>query len=324
MPPDAKAKLTAMAKSVNTLAGGLRMEDKLIWMQVIFMNMLGSKQKGILLALLSTLPLGMSAVFFKCMLEYINLETGNLLWFIFQSISFIFVSAIFKRIKAYEEILKNFKDLFLFAFITFLAVLTWSYGIFYDGPIVTGFLLRFSDVFAILFGFLIIRERPSKVEALGIFLAVFGALYMGYSGTSGFTLFPIVSALFHGVAALFVKVYARKIDYFYLMGGRSTYVLLFVIPYTFFSRRMQITFSAIVFLHAFLGASIGAFLGWLLFYKSLSLVDLSIATACKAFNPFVTVLLSIVVLSAMPTINQMVGGGLIALGITIIGFKQKV
>jgi uncharacterized membrane protein len=195
---------------------------------------IGIRQKGILLALLSTVPLGISSVFFKCMVEFVNLETANFLYFIFQNISFVLISAVYKRIETYEKLLKKFKEMFLFAFITFLAVLTWCYGIFYDGPIVTGFLLRFADVFTILLGFLLLKEKPSKVEGLGIALVIFGALLLGYSRYARFAFFPLLSALFHALAALLVKLCVRKIDYFSLMGARSTYTLLFIVPYTFF------------------------------------------------------------------------------------------
>jgi drug/metabolite transporter (DMT)-like permease len=285
--------------------------------------MLSTEQKGIFLALSSTIPLGISTVFYRYLLEFVNVETGIILWFIFQSFGFALFSIIFKKRKTYRKLFKNLKELTIFGMLTSGAVLTWCYGILYNGPVVTSFLLRFSDIFAVIFGFLLLKERPSQIEALGIFTAICGALLIGYNGPMQIVSIPLVSASLYALATLLVKVYVKKIDYFTLMGARSTYPLLFILPFTYFSGKIHMIFPSVALLYTFLGSVMGAFLGWLLFYKSLSLIRLTIASACKAINPFVTVLFSLVLLGMQLTVNCIVGGILISFGILLIGLKQK-
>jgi len=62
----------------------------------------------------------------------------------------------------------------------------------------------------------------------------------------------------------------------------------------------------------------GAFLGFFLFFKSLSFYELSKAVAIRSIEPFFVVILSLIILGLLPSGKQLIGGTMIVAGIVIL------
>lgn len=105
-----------------------------------------------------------------------------------------------------------------------------------------------------------------------------GAISLTYGGNGTNLISTIVllgSAFCYAIASLLAKIYVKRMDAPSLAGGRSIFILFFVSAYTVLMGRMQTGISTNVFVLAFLGAFMAPFLGRLLFYKSLSLLEIS-------------------------------------------------
>ena len=68
---------------------------------------------------------------------------------------------------------------------------------------------------------------------------------------------------------------------------------------------------------------VGAFLGFFLFYKSLSFYEVSKAIAVRSIEPFFAVILALVILITIPTLSELIGGTLIVLGIIILSLRGR-
>jgi drug/metabolite transporter (DMT)-like permease len=67
-----------------------------------------------------------------------------------------------------------------------------------------------------------------------------------------------------------------------------------------------------------LGSTTGLVIFNWLRYRALAYIDLSTLSTLSTLNPFVVILLSLLILSQMPTLNQLLGGCLIVLGVILI------
>jgi drug/metabolite transporter (DMT)-like permease len=125
----------------------------------------------------------------------------------------------------------------------------------------------------------------------------------------------------------FSKTYIKNIDAIYLARGRVFFTLLFFGSFSFLTGRIQYPISIEVMLYALIGAFFGAFLGWMAFFKALSYIEVSKSISIRSIESFFTAISAFLILGLVPTVNQLVGGaliiiGIIALGQTKLGAKQ--
>jgi drug/metabolite transporter (DMT)-like permease len=287
---------------------------------------MNNKQKGILFSILTSISIGLNVVIGKLLVDVVNAETMNVLWFAFASILFIFLFVLSGKRKNFSTILKNWKKIIIISFLVTIGALLWTYGILYAGPTNVAFLIQFTTVFTILLGIIFLKEKFTKLEGFGILIAVIGILFLTYGNIEikiFSTLIILGAAFCFSLSNFFSKIYVKNIDAVSLAGGRSIFIFLLTLSYSLFAGKLQLNIPTLAFGYAFLGALTGAFLGFILFYKALEVFEISKSMAIRTIEPFLTAIFSFFILSMIPTQNQIGGGVLIVLGIIILSLTKR-
>lgn len=285
------------------------------------------KKKGILFSILSG-SLAISPVLFSLSMNSINPETTNLLQTFFASILFVVLFFSLRKTTYFKTIIKNWKMPAVIGFFVFLGGLLYTYGIFYSGPTTASFIIQFTSIFTVLFGLIFLKERFTKLEGLGVVLAIIGLLIMSYSNVkieNLSVLILLVGALFFALSNLFSKIYVKNVNPIALAGGRTMFIFLFFLIFSLLTGKLQTNIPTAILGYGFLAGITGAFLNFILSFKALELIEVSkVSLITSSIGPFSTMIYSFIILSSIPTLNQLLGGTLIVLGIaTLILAKGK-
>ena len=284
---------------------------------------MSSKQKGILFAVSASLMFGLSPVFVRLTLDFVNVETMNVLFTGFASLCFVPLLAAFKR--HFNSIRGNWRKVALMSSLSAAGSMLFTYGISLYGPVNAVFLVQFTAVFTILFGVAFFKERFTKLEATGIFLAVVGVFVLAYGDLSlelvG-TAVLLTAALFFALANSLSKVHVKNVNPVALAGWNSMLMFLFIFAYTFLAGKLETAFPSETFIYAFLGSVTGVVLSFILFFKALQVFEVSKAATIRTMEPFLTTVFSFIILSLTPSTNQLLGGALIVVGIIALSLTK--
>lgn len=282
---------------------------------------MNNEEKGIFFSVLTSLSIGFNIIVGKLLVNIVNVETMNTLWFMSASILFILFFILSGRKKSFKIILERKKEIFFISILSAAGSILWAYGIVYVGPNNLAFILQLTTVFIVIMGFLFLKERFTKLEFVGIIIAIGGALALAYNN-SEMNLVGIMIALgvavCYSVSNLISKVYVKRIDPLTMSGGRAIFIFLLVFGYALVTNRLQTSIPLSAFPYAFLGALTGAFLGFIFFFKALEKIKISSVMTIRTMEPFLTVVFSFFILSVSPTQNQILGGALIVIGVAIL------
>ena len=279
-------------------------------------------QKGIALTLLSTVFNASTYLLTRLILNLTNVETMVVLWFFWGNIIFFLYLLLSKGFtKIFNEIKRNLKKLAFLGLVNSVSGILWGYGILFGNLTTVTFLFRFEVIFAVLLGIIFLKEKLTLLEFFGIILAIVGAFVIVYSGQLIFelgNLIILVAAFFTAIVFFITKIYLKKISSFSLAYSRTVFIFVFIGIYSLILGKINFVFSTDLLILTFLAAFVGAFLGFILFYKSLSFYEISKATAVRSIEPFFAAIFSLIFLSLVPTFSQLLGGTLIVVGIVIL------
>jgi drug/metabolite transporter (DMT)-like permease len=283
------------------------------------------KQRGVLFAVLASLMFGLSPVFVRLVVDFVNVETMNVLFTVFASLCFVVGFGAFK--KAYfRSILSNWRKVALMSLFSAAGSLLFTYGIFLYGPVNAAFLIQFTAVFTILFGVAFFKERFTRLEAVGVLVAVAGVFILAYDDLTlevVSTLVLLAAALFFASANSLSKVYVENVNPVALAGGNSMFVFLFVFAFAVLSGRLETAFPSVTLVYAFLGSVTGVVLSFALFFKALEVFEVSKTATIRTMEPFLTAVFSFAILAFTPTVNQLVGGVLIVVGVVVLSLTKE-
>ena len=283
------------------------------------------KNKGILYSVSASLLFGLSPVFIRLMLGSVNIETLNVLLTAFSTSFFVIVLFLSKRTLHFKVIFRNWKKVGLLGFVTAAFSLVYVYGIHVSGPNNAAFLLQFATVFTIMFGVVFLKERFTKVEGLGILVAVVGVFVLAYGNLSvevAGTLILLCASLLGAVSGLLSKVYVKDVNPFALAGGNSMFVCLFIFLYVFIIGKLEVTFPPEAVFYAVLASLLTVVFSFILLYKALEVYEVSKTATIRTMEPFFTVIFSFAILALSPTLNQLYGGILIIVGVVILSLTK--
>jgi drug/metabolite transporter (DMT)-like permease len=282
------------------------------------------KQRGVLFAVSASLMFGLSPVFVRLTLDFVNVETMNVLFTAVASLCFVVLFAVFKRVH-FNSILGNWRKVSLISLLSAVGSMLFTYGISLYGPVNAAFLVQFTAVFTILFGVAFFKERFTPLEAAGILLAVVGVFVLAYGDLS---LEIIGAAVLLSAALLFAsanslsKAYVKKVNPVALAGGNSMFMFLFIFAYTVLAGKLETAFPSETLVYAFLGSITGVFLSFILFFKALQVFEVSKAATIRTMEPFLTAIFSFAILALTPTANQLLGGALIVIGVVVLSLTK--
>jgi len=282
------------------------------------------KQRGVLFAVSASLMFGLSPVFVRLTLDFVNVETMNVLFTAVASLCFVALFAAFKGVH-FRSILGNWRKVALMSLLSAAGSMLFTYGISLYGPVNAAFLIQFTAVFTILFGVAVFKERFTRLEAVGILLAVVGVFVLAYGDLS---LEIVGTAVLLGAALLFAsanslsKVYVEKVNPVALAGGNSMFMFLFIFAYAVLAGKLETAFPSETVVYAALGSLTGVVLSFILFFKALQVFEVSKAATIRTIEPFLTAIFSFAILALAPTANQLLGGALIVVGVVVLSLTK--
>ena len=284
------------------------------------------RRRGVLFAVSGSLLFGLSPVFVQLTLDFVNVATMNVLLTAFACLCFVAAFVVFRKASYFRSIFGNWRRLGLMTLFSSVGSLLYTYGISLYGPVNATFLVQFTAVFTILFGVLFFKERFTRLEAAGVLVAVVGAFVLAYGNLSlevvG-TLILMGAALFFASANSLSKAYVKDINPVALAGGNALFMLLFISAFAVLSGGLETAFPLETLVYAFLAAVTGGVLSFILFFKALEVYAVSKTATIRTIEPFLTAVFSFAILALLPTVNQLVGGVLIVMGVATLSLTKE-
>lgn len=168
------------------------------------------------------------------------------------------------------------KDALFFALLSlcvpFIYFIAETYGLkFTDSPTITSLIIATNPIFAMFVGMLIFKESFSKLNILGVFIAIAGLWIVTYTSTETGPMFYI------GILILFIAVISEVSQIAFTKALSARYKPSVIVMY-------QFLFGSVLFLPMFLTKGIqsfepGLYLSWKVIYPTLALALLCSATA---------------------------------------------
>jgi drug/metabolite transporter (DMT)-like permease len=284
------------------------------------------KQKGVLLTVLASSMFGITPVFIKLVLDFTNIETMNVLFPAMASLLFIAYFIVAKKTWNVLIIKSNWRAIALLAVFDSAGSLLYAYGILISGPTNAAFIIQFTIVFSILFGVVLLSERLSKAEVVGVLIALGGLFFLAYGNAQIellSTIAVLAASMLFATVNLFSKFFVRNIPPFSLAGGRSFFIFLYLTGYALLLGRLDFSIPPVALVYSLLGAITGMVLSFVLFFKALEVWEISKTATLRTMEPFLTAIFSFVILSLAPTTNQLVGGLLIVVGVATLSLTRE-
>ena len=286
---------------------------------------MADRQRGVLFAVSASLMFGLSPVFARLVLDSVNVETMNVLFTAFASLCFVVAFGVFHKAAYVRSILRSWRSVGLMSLFSAAGSLLYTYGIFLYGPVNAAFLVQFTAVFTILFGVIFFKERFTRLEVAGIVLAVVGVFVLAYGNLSlevVSTLVLLGAALLFASANSLSKAYVKNVGPVALAGGSSFFMFLFIFAFAILTGKLETAFPSETLVYAFLGSVTGVVLSFVLFFKALQVYAVSKTATIRTIEPFLTAIFSFVILALPTTVNQLVGGVMIVIGVATLSLTK--
>jgi drug/metabolite transporter (DMT)-like permease len=231
------------------------------------------------------------------------------------------------------------KDLAYLALLGFLGITfhQWlqSTGLLTAQATTTAWIVSTTPIFMALLGWVVLREKLSRLQTFGIFLAAcgvllvvtegnFGSLASGKIGTVGDFLILISAvnwAVFSALSRRMLKVYPATRMMFYVMsfGWIFSSVQFFGGPG--FSEVHKLAWDGwlgVIFLGVFCSG-----LAYIFWYDALQALPVAQTGAFLYFEPLVTVVVAALVLGEPLLAASLLGGGIILLGVWMVNHQEQ-
>jgi drug/metabolite transporter (DMT)-like permease len=284
-----------------------------------------AKQRGVLFAVSASLMFGLSPVFIQLVLGSVNVETMNVLLTAFAALFFVVLFGAFKRAH-FRSILGNWRKVALLSLISAVGSVLYTYGILLYGPVNAAFLIKFTTVFTILFGGVFFKEKFTRLEGVGVLVAVVGVFILAYGNLAlevVSTLVLLSAALLFSSANTLSKAYVKNLNPVALAGGNSLFMFLFIFAYAVLAGRLETVFPSVTLVYAIFGSVTGVILNFILFFKALKVFEVSKTAVVRTMEPFLTAIFSFAILALTPTANQLAGGALIVIGVVVLSLTKE-
>jgi drug/metabolite transporter (DMT)-like permease len=286
--------------------------------------------KGYLYAFGGTVAFSSLYVFSKAGLNRVELAQFGLYYF---GIAFLLnlALAIFSgKIREIFSFSRRTILLFLLlAFIDLLSNLTFFLAIrIIPDPSVTSFLGNLFPVFLTFMGIVFLKERFSRIEAIGGILAIIGAFAISYSGELEWRKFfipgtgmVVVNTLLAATFSVVVKRNVKAASPVVFNLNSNFWIFLFFLGYFLSSgQTAQIPTTALV--NISLGAFFGSFLGLLCIYYSYNYMAASRSSIIQSLKGFIVLIMAYFFFGTLPLPVQLWGGAIIITGVVIMMLGQ--
>lgn len=272
--------------------------------------------KGYGYALLATIAGSTVYIFSKAALEQVSLPQFGVYWFsmaIIWNSLFTFRKAENRQIKAIAR--SSLKILVLIGCIEIIATGTFYASIsLSENPAIPSFLRNMEYIFVTLFGVLLLRERFTKIEAIGVILTFSGAIVISYqkgatlesflTGSSGLML---ISTIFYGARTITAKNHIQTVTPSMLALNRAFFLLMFaILMLLILGQGLTIPSKALI--NIAIGSFFGPFLTSLGQYSALKYLEASRSAIIQSTTALFVLLGAYLYFGRFPLGYQIAGG----------------
>lgn len=287
--------------------------------------------KGYGFALLATVAGSTVYIFSKAALEQVSLPQFGVYWFgmaIVWNTLFAFRKAENRKLKSIAR--SSLKILLLLGCIEIVATGTFYASISVSAnPAIPSFLRNMEYIFVTIMGVILLGERFTTIEAIGVMLTFSGAIVISYqkgatlesflTGSAGLML---VSTIFYGVRTITAKNHIKSITPIMLALNRALFLLVFaVIMLLVFGQVLVIPLKAFYYIAA--GSFFGPFLTSLGQYSALKYLEASRSAIIQSTTALFVLLGAYLFFGKFPLGYQVVGGILTIAGPLLLVIGKK-
>jgi drug/metabolite transporter (DMT)-like permease len=221
-----------------------------------------------------------------------------------------------------KNIKLNKRDLSIAIIIGFLGSVV-ALGIFYYGlditnAITASFLERSWPLFAVVFAVVFLKEELSRTDIFGIVLVLLGSFIMIYRPDVMLEviggLLLLLAAVLWGITTILGKHLLKTVDHYVVTFYRLLIAAIGGILIALFSGQVNLDLSLSVWYAIILSGVLPAFLGFLFYYKGLSMIKASKTATITSFTPLFAIVYAFLLLGEVITLVQIIGGILIIIG----------
>ncbi len=235
--------------------------------------------------------------------------------FVFMGLRYLIAGAMLLSIS--RRIILTRSLLFLSA-VTVTSTVFWAYGLLYVSPSESAVLSYSMPLFSLPIAFLLVSEKPSRMEILGIAIGFAGVLVYGIPLLSGFTLvgmvLTVINAFFWGTFTVFYRKLRDQdpvaVNATQFMVGAG--IMLALSPLDF---HLRITTGFLIDL-AWMG-TLGGALQFLLWNYMIRISKVNRITVLAFSVPIFTVVLEAFMTSRIPGIFSIAGVAVMFTGISL-------
>lgn len=290
------------------------------------------KLKGYGYALLATVAVSTVYIFSKAALNEVSLAQFGVYWFAMALVWHWLFSLRSEEHRHFSPISRN--SLKILVFLGLLEIIATSafYGAISitPNPAIPSFLRNMEYIFLTLFGVILLKERFSPGEILGIVLTFSGAFVISFqkdaplidyiSGTSGLML---ISTVFYGVRTIIAKKNIFTITPTMLAVNRAIFLLITSFIFLrILGQSIQIPNTALV--NIAFGSFLGPFLTSFSQYSALKYIEASRASIVQSTTALFVLVGAYLFFGKFPADYQLAGGALTIMGAIFLMIGKKI
>jgi drug/metabolite transporter (DMT)-like permease len=191
-------------------------------------------------------------------------------------------------------------------------------------PSVTSFLGNLFPVFLSILGITFLKERFTKIEALGATIALAGAFALSYSGNLSWskffipgTGFVLINTFFAAIVSVIIKKNVHKASPEIFNLNSNGWIFLCFLIYFLQSGQSEVI-PATAFRNIALAAFFGAFIGLLSFYYSYRYITASRSSIIQSVKGIFVLIIAYFFFGNLPLPIQLLGGAVTIAGVIVM------
>jgi drug/metabolite transporter (DMT)-like permease len=211
---------------------------------------------------------------------------------------------------------------------------TWFLSLSYTSITASATIVTTSPIWVTLLSWIFFKEKPSRRTLLGISLALFGGLLIGYDGAiteNNIAKNPLLGNFLALIGSWVYSLYflaGREAQnkglntgmYAVIAYGSAALVLL---PLPYFFHSGYTGYPAIVYLYIFLMAVLSQIMGQTCLNWSLRWVSPTIVTLAVMFEPIFSSIFAYVFFNEVPSVVLLIGAAILFLGVGTAAMNSK-
>jgi drug/metabolite transporter (DMT)-like permease len=288
--------------------------------------------KGYSYALLATVAGSTVYIFSKAALNEVSLPQFGVYWF---SMAIVWNSLFTLRSAEHRHFhhisRSSLRILVLIGLIEIVATGTFYAAISVsDNPAIPSFLRNMEYIFVTLMGVLLLKERFTFIEAVGIILTIAGVMVLSYRkdmSFQGFLTGPaglmLISTVFYGMRTITAKNHIQVVTPTMLAINRAIFLLVFsVVMLLVLSQGLSIPRKAL--LNITIGSFLGPFLTSYGQYSALKYIEASRSAIIQSTTALFVILGAYLYFGQFPLAYQVVGGLITIIGAMLLVMGKRI